>query len=309
MKRIFKFSFFVILFCNVSYSQTLNGNVIDADSNVAIDLASVYFKESKYTIFTNSEGNFSVVIDPKNKKEALVISSIGYEDLEIDLKKYTENIEYKSTFKLIPKVQVLDEITISNEKIDYSWAKTITSKRKPRAGFSFQFGFENVTLVQNPYFNNGKIKKVILSLKKATEDPKQPKWKIDYITAYNIKFYKYDARSQKPGEELYNKNIIVEPGNKTQDFVIDVDSLNILFPKEGVCVGVEYVNIKYVNPKSSFATIAPTMNFYEEEKLKPIVSWSRYRGEDWEFRSSISNFKNRRYQTVMVVDLVVNTEK
>ena len=181
MKQIFKFSFFVILFCNVSYSQTLNGNVIDADSNVTIDLASVYFKELRYTIFTNSEGNFSVVIAPKNKKEALVISSIGYEDLEIDLKKYTENKEYKSTFKLIPKVQMLDEITISNEKIDYSWAKTITSKRSPRAGFSFQFGTENVTLVQNPYFKNGKIKKVILSLKKATEDPKQPKWKIDYI--------------------------------------------------------------------------------------------------------------------------------
>lgn len=309
MKRIFKFSFFVILFCNVTYSQTLSGNVIDADSNVTIDLASVYFKESRYTIFTNSEGNFSVVIDPKNKKEALVISSIGYEDLEIDLKKYTENKEYKSTFKLIPKVQMLDEIKISNEKIDYSWAKTITSKRSPRAGFSFQFGTENVTLLQNPYFKNGKIKKVILSLKKATEDPKQPKWKIDYITAYNIKFYKYDARNQKPGEELYNKNIIVEPGNKTQDLVIDVDSLHIPFPKTGVCVGVEYVNTRYKNPKTNFASIAPTMNFYEEEKLKPIISWSRYRGVDWEFRHSFSNFRNRRYQNVMVVDLVVNTEK
>ncbi|WP_158611933.1 carboxypeptidase-like regulatory domain-containing protein [Flavobacterium macacae] len=301
--------FFIVLFCNNLHSQILSGTVLDADSNSTIDLASIYFKESKYTIFSDSNGKFSVEIDTKNQKEALVISSVGYQDLKINLKKYTENKEYQATFKLFSKVQTLDEVVISNKKINYSSAKTITSKRNGIAGLSFQFGTENVTLVQNPYVKNGKIKKVILSLKKATEDPKQPKWKIDYTTAYNIKFYKYDARNQKPSEELYNKNIIVEPGNKTQDFVIDVDSLHIPFPKEGVCVGVEYVNTRYKNPKTNFALIAPTMNFYQEEKLKPIISWSRYRGEDWEFRHSFSNFKNRRYQNVMVVDLVVNTEK
>lgn len=309
MIQIFKLFIFVGLLSISVSGQKLNGTVINNETQTPVELASVYFKHSKYTVFTDSKGNFSIEIGSKSTKDLLIISCIGYEDLEIDLKSYAENIEYTHTFELIPKVQMLDEIVISNEKIDYSWAKKISSKRNPNAGFSFQFGTENVTFVQNSYFKKGKIKKVILSLDKATEDRKQPKWKIDYITAYNIKFYKYDARNQKPGEELYSKNIIVEPENKSYDFVIDVDSLNIPFPKEGVCVGVEYVNTRYKNPKSSFATIGPVMNFYEEEKLKPIIAWSRYRGEDWEFKSSVSNFKNRRYQNVMVVDLVVNAEK
>lgn len=307
MNQILKFLVVLFLFSNVLNAQVLNGVVIDRNSQKQMDLASVFFKESGYTVFTNSEGKFSIKI--QNKNDNLVISSIGYEDLMVSLKEFNSEKEYEKVFEIIPKVQTLDEVVISNKKIEYGWAKTINSKRKPWEGFSFQFGCENVTLVQNPYFKNGKIKKVILSLDKATEDRKQPKWKIDYTTAYNIKFYKYDARNQKPGEELYNKNIIVEPGNKTQDFVIDVDSLNIPFPREGVCVGVEYVNTRYVNPKITFASIAPTMNFYQEEKLKPIISWMRSRGDNWQFHANNSNFKNRRYQNVMVVDLVVNTEK
>lgn len=308
MNQIFKICYFLALFSVSVSAQTLDGIVIDGLTKRPLDLATIFFKDSKYTIFSDAEGKFSVEINPKDKIAILVISSIGYEDLEIDLKGYSENRTHRKTFELAPKVQLLDEIVISNEKIDYGSPKTINSKRTPRARFSFQFGTENVTFVQNPYFKNGKIKKVILSLDKLKKNNAVPKWVMDYVTAYSVKFYKYDARNQKPGEELYSKNIIAEPENKSYDFIIDVDSLNIPFPKEGVCIGIEYLNTRYKNPKGSFALIGPSMNFYEEEKLKPIIAWSRYKGEDWEFKSSISIFKNRRYQNVMVVDLVVNME-
>lgn len=308
MKQILKFLVALFLFSNVLNAQVLNGVVIDSHSKKPMELASVFFNESGYTVFTNAEGKFSIKVG-NNKKDDLVISSIGYEDLIVNLKEFISGNKYEKIFEMLPNVQTLDEIVISNEKIEYSWAKKISSKRKPRAGFSFQFGTENVRFIQNPYFKKGKIKKVILSLGKHKKNRQIPEWKMDYLTAYGIKFYKYDPKNQRPGEELYAKSIVVEPENKTYDFVIDVDSLDIPFPKEGVCVGVEYVNTKYENPKKVFASIGPVMNFYEEEKLKPILSWIRYRGENREFKHSSSNFKNRRYQNVLVVDLVVNTEK
>lgn len=307
MPKKLNFLLFALLFSNLLNSQTLKGILADRVTKKPLDLATIFIKESGYTVFSDSEGKFSIDIGD-NKKGEIVISSIGYEDLEVNLIDYLNSKTNSGTFFLVPKTEKLEEVVISNEKIDYSWAKTISSKRKPVMGFSFQFGTENVRLIQNPYFKKGKIKKVILSLSKMTKNREQPKWEIDYITAYSVKFYEYDVKNQKPGKELYDKNIIVEPGNKSQNLEIDVDSLNIPFPKNGVCVGVEYLNTKYVNPKKVFAIIAPGMNFYEEENLKPIMSWVRYRGEDWEFKSSISSFKNRRYQNVLVVDMVVNTE-
>lgn len=306
MKQIFNFLVFILLFSNVLNSQTLKGVVIDHDTKKPMDLASVFFKESKYTIFTNIEGRFLIEIDSNNKKDELVISSIGYEDLIVSFKEFTIKKEYEKVFEMISKAQQLEEILISNEKIDYSWAKTISSKRKPKRGYSFQFGAENVRLVENPYRKKGKIKKVILSLNKLKSDKK---WKVDYLTAYSIKFYSYDKKNQKPGSEIFNKNIIVEPENKTYDFVIDVDSLNIPFPEDGVCVGVEYVNTKYINPKKIFAVIAPGINFYEEKDFKPVLSWHRYQGESREFQTRIYKEGKERFHEPLIMDLVVNTEK
>ncbi len=309
MKQIFNFLVFILLFSNVLNSQTLKGVVIDHDTKKPMDLASLFFKESKYTIFTNPEGRFLIEIDSNNKKDELLISSIGYEDLIVSFKEFMTKKEYEKVFEMIPKAQQLEEILISNEKIDYSWAKTISSKRKPTIGFSFQFGTENVRLVQNPYFKNGKIKKVILSLKKVTKNRKQPEWEIDYVTAYSVKFYEYDMKNKKPGKELYDKNIIVEPANKSQNFEINVDSLHIPFSKNGVCVGIEYVNTRYVNPKKVFATIAPAMDFYEEKNFKPILSWIRYRGDSRGFMTNTYKEGKERYHDVLIMDLVVNTEK
>lgn len=297
------------MFPSTFFAQTLVGKIIDKNTSQPIDATTVFFKESKYTLFSNKKGEFLINLDVNNEADEILISAIGYEDLVVKLIEYPKNKNNIAVFQLIPKIEQLDEVLISNEKIDYSWAKTISSKRKPKMGFSFQFGTENVRLVQNPYFKNGKIKKVILSLNKVTKDRKQPEWKIDYITAYSVKFYEYDVKNKKPGKELYDKNIIVEPSNKSQTFEINVDSLQISFPKTGVCVGIEYVNTRYENPKKVFATIAPVMDFYEEKNFKPALSWIRYRGEEKEFKTVIYKEGKERYHNVLIMDLVVNTEK
>jgi len=287
-------------------AQTLSGRIVDKNTNLPIDAATIFFKESKYTLFSNNKCEFLINLNAQNTTDELLISSIGYEDLVIKLLNYPENKENHAVFQLVPKREQLEEVIIKNEKTEYSWAKTISSKRKPEMGFSFQFGAENVRLIQNPYRKKGKIKKVILSLNKWKSDKK---WKLDYHTAYSIKFYSFDKRTQKPGKEIYDKNIIVEPENKAYDFVIDVDSLSIPFSVDGVCVGVEYVNTKYENPKKVFAVIAPGLNFYEEKSFKPVLSWYRYRGESQEFQTRIFKEGKERYHDVLVMDLVVNTEK
>ena len=301
-----KFYTFIFLFISANiFAQTFTGRIIDKETDLPIEASTIFCKNSKYTLFSNYKGEFLINLNAEYNIEELLISCIGYEDLALKISDYV-NIRSTVMIQLIPKIEQLEEIVIENNKVEYGWAKTISSKRKPERGYSFQFGAENVRLVQNPDRKKGKIKKVILSLSKWKSGKT---WKLDYLTAYSIKFYSYDKNNRKPGPEIYNKNLIVEPENKTYDFVIDVDSLNVPFPEDGVCVGVEYVNTKYANPKKVFAVIAPGINFYEEKKFKPVLSWYRYQGESREFQTRIYKEGKERYHEPLIIDLIVNTEK
>ena len=102
MLKILKFLAFLILFSNLSNSQTLEGILLDRNTKKPLELASVYFKESGYTIFSNSDGRFSIEISV-SKNEELIISSIGYEDLVVKLKEYSKNEENQAVFFLVPK--------------------------------------------------------------------------------------------------------------------------------------------------------------------------------------------------------------
>ncbi|AKC20869.1 hypothetical protein [Flavobacterium psychrophilum] len=215
-------------------------------------------------------------------------------------------------FYLIPTTVQLNEVVVENKKIKYGWSQSIQSKRENTRFFGFQFGTENCTYIKNSEHKKGKITAVILDLKKITQYNKDnPKWKLDYISDYNIKFYEIDLQNNRPGAEIYNKDIIVNPENKTRNFKINTDSLNIPFPESGVCVGVEMINTRYKNPKEVFATIGPRINFTENRDANPVMAWSRFRyDKEWKFEpvARIQDRKGRRYN-MMIVDLIIKPEK
>ena len=62
------------------------------------------------------------------------------------------------------------------------------------------------------------------------------------MSDFNIKFYEYDSITHLPKAEIYSKNIIVSPKNKSYKMQINLDSLNIKIPKNGICIGLEIIN-------------------------------------------------------------------
>ena len=138
---------------------------------------------------------------------------------------------------------------------------------------------------------------------------------MDYLATYNVKFYSYDSIQHRPGNEIFSQNIIAYPENKTYSFVIDIDSLNISFPKKGVCVGVEIINTKYKNPKTTGAFIGPSITFSERKKIRPIIAWTRNRDESFKFIPNIDyerdtkKLNKPKIQIAMIVDLVIKPEK
>ena len=304
MKILF---YLILLFCNVVFSQNISGVILDSLSEKPMDLVSLTFLKSKFCFFSNNDGKFNLDINQIN--DTLLVSNIGYESKKILFDKLKNGF---TTIKLIPKVIQLDEVLIFNKVKKYLSPYLIKTEIINVQNLGFQFGTEHIKLVENPKNIVGKFSSIIIDLKRDKKHAQGNKqWKIDYLATYSIRFYEYDTIKQRPSNELFSKNIIVQPQNKTYRLKIDVDSLNIRFPKEGACVGLEIINTKYKNPKTTFAIIVPSIKFTEHLDQSKAKSWVRYRNEGWIFKSQKTRNKNGNYSInkMIVIDANVKYEK
>ncbi|ELI6455132.1 carboxypeptidase-like regulatory domain-containing protein [Flavobacterium psychrophilum] len=311
MKKTFTFLLFSII--TFSYSQNISGIILDSISKKPLELASVTLNKTNRGVYSDAEGKFKISLT--NENDYLLISYLGYTTKKVCASNFIKTKENNSIFYLSSTTERLNEVFVQNKKIEYGWEKTIKFYRGKTRQVGFQFGTENCTYIENSDYKKGKIKSVILSLNKMQDNFICEKCKMDYLASYNVKFYSYDSINHIPEKEIFSKDIIVYPENKSYSFVIDVDSLNISFPKNGVCIGVEIINTKYKNPKTTGAFIGPAIDFSESKNIRPIIAWTRSRTEGHKFMPNIDyerdtkKLNKPKIQIAMIVDLVIKPEK
>lgn len=307
MKKIFLI-FTISLFTNFVHAQIFNGRILDSITKQPLEFVNILITNTKFCTYTNVSGNFNIkILDEKDK---LLITNIGYKNLDIKSEIFKKN-DSIYTFYLKPKIEELEEVIINTKKIKYSWDKPINSERKATQYFGFQFGTENCRFIKNPYKKKGVLKSVTLNLKKIRDHTRQCRQcEVDYIASFCIKFYNYDTINNLPGSEIYNKNLIINPENKNYNLNINIDSLKIPFPINGLCIGVETVNTKYIKPRKTFALIAPFIKFTKANETKTSSSWVRYRDEDWIFKPLINRDKKGKkiQNNNLIIDLTVKLE-
>ena len=104
LKLFAAFFFFGILFV---FSQTkVSGYVLD-EYNVPVAYANVIFKGTSEGTITNEEGRF--YLESQNTQQALIVSFLGYETLDIPLDK---KVNYDLKFILKEEASALDEVLI-----------------------------------------------------------------------------------------------------------------------------------------------------------------------------------------------------
>ena len=305
--------FLIYFLFNYSSAQTISGTILDSITKQPLELVNIIINNANVGVYTNSDGNFKIKLTKSS--DFLHISYIGYKAKNINLSNFINKKNCEQLFYLSPTRTQLNEVVLENKKIKYGWTKIIKSIRGKTRQVGFQFGTENCSYIENLDAKKGKIKSVVLDLNKMNDDFICKKCKMDYLATYNVKFYSYDSIQHRPGNEIFSQNIIAYPENKTYSFVIDIDSLNISFPKKGVCVGVEIINTKYKNPKTTGAFIGPSITFSERKKIRPIIAWTRNRDESFKFIPNIDyerdtkKLNKPKIQIAMIVDLVIKPEK
>ena len=112
-----------------------------------------------------------------------------------------------------------------------------------------------------------------------------------------MNFYKYDRVNDIPGDRLSYESILVRPKNETDKIILDVSAHHILFPAEGICVGIEIINPGAKDPKNLMYVTSPSLI---ETHDKKALTWSRFRGKKWNKNDRKSVFKNRLYSNILL---------
>lgn len=267
MKKFLLYDFF-LLTLSLSNAQIIKGTVTDSLTKSPLPYANIVLMNGR-GIYSDEKGQFE--LDVKNNiYDTLKISSVGYKAKFFPLTTYKNQNIVNLKVSLDTKVVNIEEVTISQKKINYTQKKIFGESKEGNIGMTSLIGYETCLYIENPTQTAGKVKRTYIDLKRRDN--------ADYIAMFNIKFYEYDEKNNVPGKELYSKNIYVNPKNHKYRLWIDVEEYNIKFPKNGICVGVELINT--VGRVEKYAKFGPMFRYTSSIKNKSIT-WSNYHDTGW----------------------------
>ncbi len=93
---------------------TLNGYVVDAETNETLIGASIFVKGTKLGAYTNKSGYFSIRNIPAGK-QTVTVSFVGYTKLEQEIE-FAEGESRKTTFSMKPAAISSNEVTITADR-------------------------------------------------------------------------------------------------------------------------------------------------------------------------------------------------
>ncbi len=212
----------------------LEGSVMDSRSKDPIPYVNLSFLNTLKGTSTDEEGKFFIDIPTPYLEKQVHISSLGYKDTIVNAQKLYKE---KKIF-LVEESFELDEVVVSENFGNADVLNPITS-------YSLTSGFSSSATpwVVALYFPNiGAQKKymhtVTVFLKKDIN------FKRD-AAKFRLRMYDVAPGTKKPNKDLLRKSIVLE-ANMEQEYVsIDLSSLQIKIPKEGIYIGIEWLFVPY----------------------------------------------------------------
>ena len=250
--NMYKFLFFFITF---SLSAQIKGVVKDSISGEPIPYVNIWVENEAIGTTSEADGSFSLDV---REEKVLVFSALGYE---------TKRLSSKiGTVLLKPKVVELKEVIVSlpkkTKELEIGDSKKIhhsqLSGDKPWI-YGKLFKFEE-KYNETPY-----LKKIVFYSNSKIKNAK-------------LKIRVYNFKDSIPNEDILYEEVIVSVKKGMQKNTVDLSKHNILFPEEGIVIGLEWLIIQenqylfeYKDTKSkeknSFVTYAPSLviNYTDEE--------------------------------------------
>jgi hypothetical protein len=220
MIKLFKLLIFFLLYSvGVNAQSTLQFTILDSTTHFPIPY--VIILSEKLIFYTDSLGKLSLK-EESIKEKSIEIHCLGYES-----KLLTYGIDLKEKIFLKPKINLLSELAVSSKarKLNIGNIKNNDSGVTDRHGDLMAMFFSKPN--ENTFF----IDKLFIPYHIKRKNIKT-KLRIHILSV---------GEDKAPDGELLNQNLILTPLKKKGVLEVNIESSNIVFPKEGIFVGIEWL--------------------------------------------------------------------
>lgn len=254
MVRLLLF-FLIVVKCCQAQEVLIDGYILDGKNQEPIPYANISFLKTLKGTSSNDEGYFYVDVPQSFLEREVHISALGYKDTILPVKRLKE----QGKIRLKEDTFELEEVVVSQDLGDSQVLNPISS-------YSIKSGFSSAETpwVLALYFPNiGASKKY---LEKITVFMQRNSRFKRSSSKFRLRVYDVNKETRKPDHDLIRKSIILETSVE-EDFVsIDLSSLGIRIPEEGIYVGLEWL----------FLPFNWYMNSYEHPLSKEKVVEDRF---------------------------------
>lgn len=200
--------------------------VIDKNTNEVIPYVNIWVEGEENGTSSNENGEFVLYVD---ESKFVIFSAIGYETIHIKANLIEETIALRQDENLLNEVSIITQ----KQNLELKIGKFKKSK------INHYFSCDKSPWIVARFFQYEKryhktpyIKKIKLLTDSEIKNAK-----------FNLRLYNVDENG-KPGNYLYQDNIIgfAKKGNKYTE--IDISDLKIQFPESGFFVAVEWLIIE-----------------------------------------------------------------
>lgn len=272
--------FLVMFIPALVLSQSISGTIKDSITNEKLQLANITFMKGFSGTNSNLNGDYSLNLKG-HLKDSIKVSYIGYKSRYIKLNQFIENKNYNLDINLSPQENKLEEVIISQNKINYNKKYVLSEEKEGNINSFYLIGQEIAYLLKNERQELGRIKSIKLYIRKNRD--------ANFIAKFRIKIYSYNKTENIPDENLLNEDIIISPKNKTYQYVLDLKKKKIPFLEDGVCVGIELVDENNTSKKGDKIGPGLRLTYGENNEL----TWNNYRNRGWYMPHNYDRTKNK----------------
>ena len=304
-KIIILVCYFLFNFSSTAQDIELKGRVIEHKKSEPLSFVTIEIKSLRTGTYTDNDGYFTINISKKNQNDTIEFYALGYKKKKIIINKLLDS--ENKVIKLEQKVFNLKEVNIKPKKTKI--IKFGVNKRKP---WKYQvaniFGGQYGHYIRNKDNLSGFVKTVSFYIANVghTDAP------------FRIRVYKHDKKNNCPGEDILNKNLIVQNKNGAGWFTVNISDYYIRFPKDGMHIMMEWIysgdkyyytqeltknmkdgTIKKIQRKLYGQSVGNLL------KQKEICLWSKGFGVNW----GVFDMEYKGYYINIMVNAEIEVEK
>jgi len=302
MKLLGLFLCFTLL--SFSQTKTVKGIVFDDITKLPIPYVNLSILESQIGTSSLEDGSYSLEITDKNLDKKIHLSSLGYRDSIISVNQLLK----QSNIYLQAKFEELDEIIISKKFQDQFLVVNPIKRKYIKSGFSTSTNPWKIALFF-PFKEDYKSTKYLNSVKIYLQ---QYGLTESHPSKFRLRLFSI-GEDDLPKDDLIIDEILIETKKRQKDVEVDMSKHNIIFPKDGFYVVLEWLHIPFnefemtytmqgEKGKKKMTKYAPTFSATKEELNTFKVAY--FSNGKW-FNFPII-FKDENKQSVPAISLTLS---